>query len=82
LPTRAVQFTILSIIASGFKIADAFIYTALWPHKFFGAIAIIDKTLFYETCNLGQVQIISINLYVERVSPKATQLSNFKANLI
>ena len=77
-PTRAVQFTILSIIDSGYKIADAFIYTALLLHKFFGTSAIIDKTLFYVIPTLVKIRISYFEYHLK--GRKSTERSNKKGS--
>jgi hypothetical protein len=52
LPINAVQFTILSIIATAYKLVDEFDYTTASLLKlFFWDNAIIDKTLFYVNRN-------------------------------
>ena len=60
LPIMAVQFTILSIIAMGYKSYVAFyrseVSSSLLPVS---KTATIDKTLFYETCTFIQVEFMA-----------------------
>jgi len=65
MPINAVQFTILSIIAIGYKY-----YVASYRSEASSSLlpvsktATIDKTLFYETCNLSWLQILARNLKI------------------